>query len=409
MPLWLDILLIALAVAAGACGAYWTVGSVRVLGNLRAVPTARAGLRLPVPGGSVCVVVPAHNEAGKIGKLVRSLREQDHPAMRVVLALDRCTDATEPEALEAIAGDPRFEIVRVTACPEGWAGKVNAVWTGVRASAAARDADLLLFTDADCVFHPRALSATAALLRERRLALLSLLSTLFHDAWFEKLVQPAAGFELTRQYPPRRCNPRGDDPAAPRPFANGQFMLFDAAAYRAAGGHESVRDELLEDIAIARLMGERGMRTGCLLAAGIVRCRMYDTWEQFRRGWKRIYTEASKRRVARLRKAAWVKRVFGALLPCAAGDAVLIGTLAGTLGEWNEPAVASVACGLWGLSASLWAWGMVYRSSGAPLWAMPGFVVGCWLTGDILAEAADDLDRGVKTSWGGREYAREAR
>src|SRR5690606_40988737 len=73
----------------------------------------------------------------------------------------------------------------------------------------------------------------------RSLALLSLLSTLFHDAWFEKLVQPAAGFELTRQYPPRRCNPRGDDPAAPRPFANGQFMLFDAAAYRRSEEHTS--------------------------------------------------------------------------------------------------------------------------------------------------------------------------
>src|SRR5205823_291327 len=94
--------------------------------------------------------------------------------------------------------------------------------------------------------------ACVALLERRRLDLLSLLSTLTCDTWFERLAQPAAGFELVRQYPISRANRRSN----PRAFANGQFMLFRRAAYDAIGGHGAVHDELLEDLALARRLAD---------------------------------------------------------------------------------------------------------------------------------------------------------
>ena len=97
---------------------YWTVVCGRILQTLWSLPTGMDGIglaeRSPRPDRSVVVVVPAHNEAGSIGMLIRSLREQDHERFRVVLALDRCTDATASVAAEAIGGDHRFEVTEIT-------------------------------------------------------------------------------------------------------------------------------------------------------------------------------------------------------------------------------------------------------------------------------------------------------
>src|SRR5204862_6144625 len=94
--------------------------------------------------------------------------------------------------------------------------------------------------DADTSFTPGCVAASLALMRERKLDLLSLLSTLSFDTWFERIVQPAATLELMRQYPLTLANAAMDR----RPFANGQFMLFTREAYEDVGGHEAVKSSL---------------------------------------------------------------------------------------------------------------------------------------------------------------------
>ena len=199
--------------------------------------------------------------------------------------------------------------------------------------------------------------------------LLSLLSELTAGKWFERVAQPSAAFELLRQYPLLRTNRRDKQQ---RPFANGQFMLFDAATYRAIGGHEAVKDELLEDIALARLVKERGHRGGLLNSGGIVRCRMYEDWGEFRRGWKRIYVEAANRRSARLREGGWRKRGLGSVMPLSSVACAMLWYPATSMNPaawWLEAlaiAVPVLALGAWGFAMSL-----VYRSGSTPVWATP--------------------------------------
>jgi glycosyltransferase involved in cell wall biosynthesis len=399
-------LLIVLATLSAATAAVWGVVLGHALRTIARLPTAAAGLAAPARDESVAVVVPAHNESGTIGRLVDSLRAQDHPGARFVLALDRCTDDTEAVARRHIADDDRFEIIEIDACPDEWAGKVNAAWTGVQRSRAAADADLLVFTDADCAFDPGCLRACAGLLHGRGLDLLSLLSTLETRGWFEWVCQPAATLELVRQYPLLRAN-RTD--RTQRPFANGQFMMFRADAYHAVGGHEAVRDALLEDIAFARLLAlpRHGYRTGLLLAGGMVRCRMYENWSQFRTGWKRIYTESLNRRSRRMRSASWRTRAVGTLLPLASAGC-LAAALAVETGE-DPLGVIALASALAGLG--LWVLGLavVLASGRAPLPSLPLQIAGSWLVGGILAEGARDLASGTPTRWGGRAYVLEDR
>jgi chlorobactene glucosyltransferase len=378
--------------------AYWSMALVHVARTMRRVPTARAGLALArqhPPTDSVTVIVPAHNEADAIGRLIESLKGQDYPALRVVLALDRCTDGTEEAARRAI--DERFEVVRIERAEPGWAGKVYAAWRGYQCSEHARASDLVLFADADTTFDRSCISAAVALLHERELDLLSLLSTLRHRRWYEWLVQPAASLDLVHQYPLLRVNRRDRAMA----FANGQFMLLRRRSYVRVGGHLSVRDELLEDIGLARQIVEHGGRAGVLLADGLLRCAMYETFGRFISGWKRIFSEAARRRPRRLVKGAGRLIVVGTVLPMAA---VACMVLADAGGGPPRPVVLVIAGA--GLVIWLVTLGACYRFSRAPLWAVPGHVVGGAIVSAILLRAAWDLIRGAPTRWAGLSYAR---
>lgn len=404
MPnLFFDILLGVFLGGAVVLLVYWTAVIYQIVRTTRELPTARAGVAAAdakPPTEKVCVVVPAHNEAGTIAGLIASLKAQDYDRLRVVLALDRCTDDTRGVAERAIDRDPRFEIVEIDSCPDDWAGKVHAAWSGYQRSAHAQHAEALIFTDADTSFDPRCVRACLALARQRRLDMLSLFCTLTTETWFERVVQTAAGFELARQYPLLRANM--EDHRRRRPFANGQFMLFDAGAYRAIGGHEGVKDALLEDIAFARAIAASHMRGGLLLAEGMVRCRMYDDWKQFRKGWKRIYTESANREPRRLRSYAWRSGLLGLGLPMMAlAGLVLALTMGDPPTRWGAGGVLAASLVVWlaGLVA-------VYRGSGARTEDVVFFPIGAWLVGSIYREAWRDLITGKPTSWGGREYVR---
>jgi len=184
--------------------------------------------------------------------------------------------------------------------------------------------------------------------------------------------------------------------------ANGQFMLFTREAYQAVGGHASVKHALLEDLALARLIEEQGHKAGVFLAAGLFHCRMYASWAEFRRGWKRIYVEASNRKPRRLWQSAWCARWLGSIVPVwmlGAGPAAAL-VIA------RDAGVGWTLVTLWPIALALWLGALVRISSlaRAPRWTAPLHIVGAWLTADLLTEAAHDIHSRKTTRWGGLEY-----
>lgn len=404
----LTLILFVLALASIALAGYWGVVMMHVVRTIVRVPTARKGLTLAKawpatrPWPSVCVVVPAHNEEACIQTLARSLIAQDYPSLRVVFALDRCTDATADAIRHATGHDERFELLDVTSCPEDWAGKVHAIWRGVQDSRQARGAEMLLFVDADTALDPSCVRACVALMQERELGMLSLLSTLGTTHWFERIAQPAAGMELIRQYPIERANAINDR----RAFANGQFILIRRNVYDTIGGHEKVKDALLEDIQIAREVANHKVRAGMFLADGMHRCQMYATSAEFDRGWKRIYIESSNRRPDRLRQQALRIRVVSVALPTLGALSVALG---GAMFAPGTFAPITFWCGLAGVvmfAASIVA---CYVTGRTPLWCSIFYPMGAWRVGGILRRAASDLDNRVPVRWGGKEYVLEPR
>ncbi len=427
MPLWYAIPGFVFVAAAVGCGLYWAIVYMHTHASGRVLPTLRDALDAPEPKGGwprVCVLAPAHNEEEVIARLATSLLASDYPADRLsfVFALDRCTDATRARLDEAIVdarspeepgrapetqGEAREpELIEIDECPDDWAGKVHALHTAVNRSEAARQAEVLLFADADTMFHPACLRAAVATLRERGLGLLSLYTTLTVERIWERRVQPAACFELVRQFPPLKANGVGRR----RAFANGQFMMFTKAAYDAIGGHEAVKDELLEDVAFARLLGRRDdIATGCLEADGVLRCEMYRDEAAFERGWKRIYQEAAHRKPSRVRRAARTVTLTGVALPAAAALAALWGLLGNASGLGGGLGPLLTFAGALALVQFFGTVGVIYRRQHVPLRHVWSFPYGCWRTAAMLRDAAWKLENGERTAWGGRTYVRKAR
>ena len=380
---------------------YWIIGDVRIVSTLRGLPKAREGITIAdadPPSDRVCVIVPAHNEEDVIGGLIQSLRSQDYEHMRVVITLDRCTDRTREIAAREIDGDARFEIIEIESCPDEWAGKVHAVWSAVNKSEAARDAQVYLFTDADTIFDPSLVRATTALLRHRGLGMLSLWSNLSCKHWFEWLVQPACGIELMYQYPLMKANRM----ERRRAFANGQFIMFSRDAYEKIGGHEAVNEAVLEDMALARLVEQAKIPAGVLLADGLLTVRMYDTWQAFRVGWKRIYIDCAKFKVARLTKHAWRMRGVSIAMPLMTLGAILLAIYTPIDPTWLRIVGGVLA----GLSMCVWVGNLafIYRKGGFPVVAILLYPIGSFLASRIMIEAGRELAKQEPVRWGGKEY-----
>jgi glycosyltransferase involved in cell wall biosynthesis len=387
---------------------FWLIVAFRVARTLHAKPTVRRGLDAPLREldgrpPRVSTIVPAHNEQRVIDNCARSLRGQDYPgALEIIFVLDRCTDDTLAILQRHAAEDDRIVIVENDACPDDWAGKCNAARLGAERATG----DYLLFTDADTGFDPQLVCASVALAQERDLALLSLLSDLDYEQRFHVVAQPVATMNLLRMYPIERVNQPPDEA---RPFANGQFMLFRRDDYDALGGHAAVREDLLEDIAFARAVQRLGRPGGIFLADGMLRCSMYDRFDAFTLGWRRIFIEACKRNPKRLRKNAARVFINGVGIPLVQIAAVVVGAVLWATQLDPPLGVALLLLAGSGAVAQLLVLGWIYRLNGAPRWSAVLYPVGCFIVGRLMWDGVLDLVRRRPVPWAGRSYVLEPR
>lgn len=266
--------------AAGAGAA--ALGAATAAANLLALP--RLSYRGPV-AGRVAVLVPARDEAARLPALLADLAAQRGvPGLRVWVLDDDSGDGTYQAALAAVGGDPRFHLARSTAPPPpGWLGK-QAACAALAARAAADDPEVLVFLDADVRLAPHAVAAAVAALRGHDLDLLSPWPTQLAGGVAERLVQPLLAWSWLSTVPLPLAH-RLQLPSMA--VACGQFLVFDAAAYRRHGGHAAVAGSTTEDLDIARHLRRRGGRTAVAGAAGLASCRMYEDGAALRAGYGR--------------------------------------------------------------------------------------------------------------------------
>jgi hopene-associated glycosyltransferase HpnB len=207
---------------------------------------------------AVVAIVPARNEADVIGECMGALLRQDYPGpFSVVLVDDQSGDGTAQAAYNAAAvvAPERLKVIAGRDVPAGWVGKLWALQQGLdhveRGGGAPRH---LLFTDADIVHHPHVVRRLVAAAVDRQASLVSLMVRLRTATLAERALIPAFIFFFQMLYPFAWVN----DPRRRIAAAAGGCMLIDRDAFLRAGGLEPVRDAIIDDCAIARLMKQQG-------------------------------------------------------------------------------------------------------------------------------------------------------
>jgi hopene-associated glycosyltransferase HpnB len=345
----------------------------------------------PAPSSwpAVTAVVPARDEAACIGESIASLLRQDYPGpLTIILVDDDSSDGTAAIAhrtAEAMGRIERVSIVKSKPLPSGWTGKLWAVNQGVETALGVADPpDYLLLTDADIVYAPEVITGLVARAESRGLALASLMVKLRCESFAERSLIPAFIFFFQMLYPFAWVNCTKTATAA----AAGGCMLVRTDRLREAGGIGAIRNDLIDDCALAKRIKMQGpIWLG--LTDRVHSIRQYPDVEDIRR------------MVAR---SAYAQLRYSPLL--------LVGTIAGMTLVYLAPPLLA----LLGSGAARWlgllAWGLMaiafqptlrlYRLS--PLWglALPGIAIAYML---FTIDSARQFARGRGGLWKGRVQA----
>ncbi len=226
---------------------------------------------------TLAICIPARNEAHNLPLLLEDLAQQTLLPNQIVVVDDHSEDGTSEIVQAWSARWPVVQLVKGSSLPEGWLGKHWACWQ----ASSQVEATWILFLDADLRLHPEAIKAAMAYAGQHQLALLSLFPTQIMQTKGEQLTVPLVHRILLELLPLTIANRTQWESMS---AGNGQFMLFRTAEYRKMGGHEAVKQERAEDIALVRLFRSNRLKTHTLLGNRLVNCRMYDSYQQAKQG-----------------------------------------------------------------------------------------------------------------------------
>jgi 4,4'-diaponeurosporenoate glycosyltransferase len=210
----------------------------------------------------VSVVIPARNEATRLPRLLAALSKQVRPADELLVVDDDSDDDTA-----AIAAAGGALVVDAPPLPDGWTGKTWACWTG----AARATGDVLVFLDADTEPAPELLALLLAAI-ERGGDHPGLVSVMPYHRMERQYERLSAFFSVISVMGVGAASARR---SAPITGAYGPCLASSRRDYEAVGGHEAVRDAVVDDVALAQRFRTRGLPVHVLGGRGALRFRLY--------------------------------------------------------------------------------------------------------------------------------------
>lgn len=245
-----------------------------LLSNLAYIRSQNKAPVSPLPSLTVCI--PARNEADNLRRLLPTLQNQDYPDLEILL----WDDGSEDETWSVVdtVDDPRVSSFRGGTPPEGWFGKVHALYQCSRRA----NGDCYVFLDADTELQgPNALRGLVA--RHHR-APGSVTSGLTHLRGGGLLLVSLLPHTLLRSLPWSQVQRT----SIPEMSAlNGQCWVIDADIYHQYEPHLETKTEILEDMAIGRYLKEQGHPPALLNLQDLVAVYMYEDYASAWRGFRK--------------------------------------------------------------------------------------------------------------------------
>ncbi len=229
----------------------------------------------------VVAIVPARNEAATIARAVTSLLGQDYSGeFSIIIVDDQSDDGTAAlarKAAEEVGAATRITILSASELPQGWTGKLWALNEGISATSG-KAPDFFWFTDADIMHAPDTLRRLASPAETECLDLASLMVLLQAKTFPERLLIPPFLYFFLMLYPPRWIA----DPQKQNAGAAGGCILLRRAALESIGGLASIRNEVIDDCALARAVKKTGGKIWMGVTRESVSLREYKTFAEIR-------------------------------------------------------------------------------------------------------------------------------
>ncbi|MEH0542098.1 glycosyltransferase [Streptomyces sp. B21-105] len=357
----------------------------------------RTDIRLPDRSAprewpSVCVVVPARDEAAVLPASLPSLLAQDYPGRAEVFLVDDGSRDGTGDLARALArrhGGLPLTVDSPGEPPAGWTGKLWAVRHGI-GLARAREPEYLLLTDADIAHAPDSLRELVAAARTGGFDVVSQMARLRVESSWERLVVPAFVYFFAQLYPFRRIGRRGARTAA----AAGGCVLLRAETAERARIPDAIRQAVIDDVALARAVKGAGGHIWLGLAERVDSVRPYPRLHDL---WRMV----SRSAYAQLRHspALLLGTVLGlALVYLVPPLALLVGLTAGS--------APTAVCGALAWLVMAGTYVPMLRHYRQPVWLAPLLPFTAFLYLLMTVDSAVQHYRGRGAAWKGRTYTR---
>lgn len=349
----------------------------------------------PVPAAAdaplVSIVVPARNEAVNISVCLASLLNSVYPDFEILVVNDGSVDGTE-EIVRILAdhSDGHVKLVDGEPLPEGWLGKPWACWQGYLQSRG----ELLLFTDADTRHEDMLLSRAVGALHARQADMASVMARQVMIGFWERLILPHIFALISLRYMHlERVNRTRNGRDV---IANGQFILIRREAYEAVGGHDAMRDEVIEDQRLAQRLVGAGRRIVLAHAEDLMETRMYRSLAGIVEGWTKNLALGSRRAAPAWIAPAvpWLAPLFVLLMWVVPPTLLVLTLVTGINGPIQGWSLAVTAI-------SLVFWALAHAMQRVPLLYAVAYPAGALVTAWLFVRSAV---RGQRVAWKGREY-----
>jgi len=253
---------------------------VNVLNNLRLLPRMPKEGPLPVPLPLVSVLIPARDEERNISCCLESLLRQDYPRLEILVLDDESSDRTADIVAELAAKHPQVRLLRGQPLPPGWHGKTYAC----HQLAQAAQGEWLLFTDADTIHAPHSVSSALRAALGAQASLVSVFPHAIMGTLGEAVALPMITVGPMCYLPLGLMNRIRHSLLA---LAIGPFMFFPRDFYWRIGGHEAVKQDIAEDVCLARLVRRSGGRVALMDGTNTVKVRFYQGLKEAWRGFSK--------------------------------------------------------------------------------------------------------------------------
>jgi cellulose synthase/poly-beta-1,6-N-acetylglucosamine synthase-like glycosyltransferase len=237
----------------------------RTVQKLAHVPLPNKKTTAALP--KVSIIIPARNEQRNIEEALTSILHLNYPNYELVVLNDRSEDQTGDILERMQQRYPQLKVVHIRELPSGWLGKNHAMYVGAQSATG----EVLLFTDADIVMEPTALTRAVHYLQTQTLDHLATLPQVdTHHLSLGLFMNTFMVFFALYSRPWQAINPKSKSH-----IGIGAFNLIRKCAYEAIGTHQAIALRPDDDMKLGKLVKKYGFRQAAANGRGMIRVEWY--------------------------------------------------------------------------------------------------------------------------------------